>query len=363
MKITYTISKYLIKTFLSWFVVILFSLSLIFILFDLTELFRRVPEIDGRSMIIIKMLIYKLPNYIQEMLPFIMLFSSIIMFWKLNKNQELIAMRSSLLSIWDILTPLICSAFIIGIFDLMILNPIFSKMLARYYNLENIYIYKNKNPLSVSNNGLWIRENHNNKPIIINAKHFNLKKKQLYNLRIYRFNEKEKFIERFDAKLSHLENNYLKLHQVWHTEQGGFPKFYEIYMLSTSLSLQTIKESFYDPKTLSFYQVMKYAKLMEKSGLSANQYFMQWHVLMSRCVWLAVMIILASTFTMQPIRKGSTLLYISLGFSVAFLLYFLRNITYALGNSGSLSPLLAAWAPTITTMFLAITKLLYSEDG
>ncbi len=363
MRITYTISKYLIKNFLTWFCIILFSLGLIFALFDLAELLRRVPEVDGRSILIAKMLIYRLPNYVQEMMPFMVLFSAITMFFKLNKNQELIAMRSSLLSIWDMLIPLVCSALLIGLFDLIVLNPVFSKMLAKYYNLESIYIYKNRTPFSVANSGLWIRENHNDKASIINAKHFDLKKRQLYNLSIYRFSTTEKFIDRFDAKMAYLDKKYLKLYQVWHTEYGGFPKFYEVYLLPTDLSLQTLRESFYDPKTLSFYQVIKYAQLMEKSGLSANQYFMQWHVLMSRCVWMAVMVILAATFTMRPVRKGDTVIYIFMGFGIAFVLYFLRNVTYAMGNVGTISPFLAAWTPTIATMFLALTKLLYSEDG
>ena len=102
---------------------------------------------------------------------------------------------------------------------------------------------------------------------------------------------------------------------------------------------------------------------MDDSGLAAHKYFMQWHSLIARAFWLAVMVMLAATFTLRPLRSGGTTVMIVCGISIAFILYFLRDITYALGNAGTLPPVLAAWVPTVVTGLFAATKLLYSEDG
>ncbi len=364
MRITYSLSKYLISNFMKWFLITSGAIGFIFALFDLMELFRRTSgKADIGIDLVLKMFLFRFPNFFQEILPFILFFAAIIAFWRLNRNQELLIIRASGVSIWQILTPLAGTALLIGLIDLLVINSFSARMLDKFYNLENKYIYQEQTPFSISKNGFWLRETLKDKQVILHATHFDAKAQTLYNVSAYAFDEDDRFIERFDAKQGILTDGHLQLNHGWHLLKDGFPEQFTTHQLNTTLSVNSIQESFSDPKTLTFYSLRSYAKLLETSGLSATQYFMQWHTLLARCIWLAVMVVLAATFSMAPLRSGGTVRLLIGGISITFLLYFLRDMTYALGSAGNLPPLLAAWVPTIVTGFFATTKLLYSEDG
>ena len=349
---------------MKWFLITSSAVGFIFSLFDLMELFRRTSgKTDIGIGLVVKIFLFRFPSYFQEILPFVLFFAAIISFWRLNRSQELLIIRASGISIWQILTPLISVALLIGLTDLLILNSFSAKLLEKATNLENKYIHQNHTPFSISKNGFWLRETAESRQVILHATHFDGKAQTLYNVNAYIFDEDDRFIERFDAKQGLLKGNYLNLNHGWHLQKDGFPEQFKTYHLPTNLSVQSIEDSFLDPKTLTFYTLRSYGTLLETSGLSATQYFMQWHALLARCLWLTVMVLLAATFSMAPLRSGGTMKLIVGGISVTFLLYFLRDITYALGSSGNLPPLLAAWVPTLVTAFFATTKLLYSEDG
>lgn len=349
---------------MKWFLITSSAVGFIFSLFDLMELFRRTSDkADVGIGLVVKIFLFRFPSYFQEILPFVLFFAAIISFWRLNRNQELLIIRASGVSIWQILTPLAGVALIIGLTDLLVINSFSAKLLEKATSLENKYIRHQHTPFSISKNGFWLREIVGERQVILHATHFDEKAQTLYNVNAYIFDEEDRFIERFDAKQGLLKGEFLNLSHGWHLQKDGFPEQFKKYQLSTSLSVKSIQDSFLNPKTLTFYTLRSYGTLLETSGLSATQYFMQWHALLARCLWLAVMVLLAATFSMAPMRSGGTMKLIVAGISITFLLYFLRDITYALGSSGNLPPLLAAWVPTLVTAFFATTKLLYSEDG
>lgn len=364
MKITYTLSKYLARAYFKWFVITASVSACIFALFEMLELFRRTadkPEVGFK--LVLKLFAFRFPSYFQEIIPFIALFAAIITFWRLNRSQELLIIKAAGVSIWEMLTPVAATALLIGIFDLLILNSFSATLLSKFQHLEERVIYKKQTPFSLSKNGFWLRDIYEDKSIIINAKNFDIEQGTLYNFTAYIFNNEEQFQERIDAKIGVIAQGSLQLQHGWKVEKDGFPQQFSSYKMPSNLSVKNIQESFSDPKTLTVYNLRSYAKLMEDSGLSANQYFMQWHALIVRCLWLVVMVIIAATFTLRPMRSGGTVKIFVSGIAITFVLYFLRDVTYALGYAGTLPPILAAWAPTLILALGSVSNLLIKEDG
>ncbi|MGY8996061.1 MAG: LptF/LptG family permease, partial [Alphaproteobacteria bacterium] len=56
-------------------------------------------------------------------------------------------------------------------------------------------------------------------------------------------------------------------------------------------------------------------------------------------------------------------LFLLAGLGSGFLLYFLSDISLALGMSGSLPPILAAWAPAAIFAMIGSALLFHMEDG
>jgi len=358
------LARYLIHTLMNWFLVVALAVGSIIAIFDFTELFRRAAlKTKIGFPILLKMLFLRFPIHMQEVLPFIVLFAAIMAFWRLNRNSEVVVMRASGISIWQILSPLVMLGLAIGAFDLVFLSPISAKLMSRFEVLENKYLSDRSEAISIADTGLWLREGLEKTDRLMHVLSIDFKKKLLHKITLYEFDKKDVLLKRSDADVAILGHNTLDLKDVWQVMPGSIAEKIDHVRFHTSLDLKTIQESTADPRTLPFWALIYYANLMEHSGLSGQKYILRWHGLLAGCIWLGVMVILAATFSLNPLRSRQASLMIGIGVIASFLLYFFRDMTTALGLAGTIPSILAAWAPTIVTAFFTITKLLYSEEG
>ena len=106
-----------------------------------------------------------------------------------------------------------------------------------------------------------------------------------------------------------------------------------------------------------------YIALLDSSGLKSLKYRVYWHSLLASALWIGSMVLLAAAFSCRPLRQGKTLLMILIGLIVGFFLYFFKDVTFALGSSGRLPPLIAAWLPPCLTVMVGAVLVFNQEDG
>ncbi|MBN9412543.1 MAG: LptF/LptG family permease [Candidatus Paracaedimonas acanthamoebae] len=356
--------KYLARNFLKWFFIVVFAVIAIIILVDLSELLRKsASKPDVNFKILFQILIFKFPSLIQRVLPFITFFSAILTFWMFNRTHELTVIRAVGVSIWQILSPLIIVTFLIGGIDLLLINPISSKMMVRYEQLDDYYLHDKKESLTVSETGLWISEARKDQQLIFHMKNVNLEKQLFKGIVITVYDQKNHFIESISATSALLKKGQLYLTNVWKVAPERLPEKYATLKFPTTISLDIIKNTGISPVSVSFWELPMTARLLEASGISGLKYILHWHALLSRWGWLSAMVILAASCSLRPLRQQGMVYLMTIGAFVAFLLYFLRDITYALGASGKLPIVLSAWLPFGISIVTGITLLLYSEDG
>ena len=62
-------------------------------------------------------------------------------------------------------------------------------------------------------------------------------------------------------------------------------------------------------------------------------------------------------------RGGGTWLLIAAGVLTGFVLYFVSDLVLALGLSGKIPPVLAAWTPACVFTLIGVASLFHMEDG
>jgi lipopolysaccharide export system permease protein len=88
-----------------------------------------------------------------------------------------------------------------------------------------------------------------------------------------------------------------------------------------------------------------------------------WHRLLAIPVVFFAMVLIGAAFSMRHVRFGG-LGYMALGCVLSgFGYFFLSDIAAALGASGAVPVLIAAWAPPLSAVLLALGLLLHLEDG
>jgi lipopolysaccharide export system permease protein len=365
MKLPITLSIYIGKKFLAGTMVVFTTLMAIIFLFDFVELTRRGLSREVPFGIIIGMGFLKLPSMAEQILPFAILLGGILSFTRLTATSELVVTRSAGVSAWQFLMPAFGIAAAIGIFIVVIFNPLSAIMLSKFENLEAKYFKGSASMLSVSSTGLWLRQQNDATlgKTIINALRVSHEDMELFDVTIFIFGENDKFVKRIDAKSAKLGDGY------WNISSGiltvpGLPASARMdYRLKTSLNQNQIQESFASPETMSFWELPSFIRTLKAAGFSALRHTLYWHSVLSTPFLLCAMVFFAAAFSLRPPRHGKIGIMMSGGILSGFMIYFLSDLISAIGLSGSIPVIMAAWAPVGISILLGTALMLHLEDG
>ena len=99
----------------------------------------------------------KLPHTAQEAMPFAVLFGTMLAFWRLTRNNELVIARTAGLSVWQFLTPAVVVALLVGVIAVTVFNPVASSMETTYEQLDKHFLRQGSDQLALLvNSGLWL---------------------------------------------------------------------------------------------------------------------------------------------------------------------------------------------------------------
>ena len=362
MKIFNLLSRYASRSFLMSFCVALVCVFLIIILFDFAELQRRAGSKEISLAMKFNMVFLRAPSFLEQVLPFLVFLSALYSFWRMNRSNELVICRSIGVSLWRLILPVSLTALVIGLIDLTTFNPLASAMQARYEKLEK-KSFKAGEDIKVSQTGLWLSEKLGANQVIYRASKVDLKKLEFQNLNIIVISPQNEFIERIDAKLAKIQGDRLELQNGWGLQAGKPAEQFSQKSIVTSLDRSKIENLKINRAIFSFWQLPSYIALLEDSGLYSLKYRMYWHSMLASAFWVVAMVLLAAAFSCRPLRQGKTVLLVLIGLVIGFFLYFFKDMTIALGTTGGLPPLIAAWLPSMVTAMVGAVMVFNQEDG
>jgi len=362
--ITPALNFYLMRVYFVNFLVLLFCLLGIVYLFDMVELLRRASGRDDLSLSFMMGLgLLKLPEVGQQLFPFVVLFSAMFTFWQLSKRSELVVLRSCGFSVWQFMAPLLISVLIIGTLQVSVINPMGAYSLKKFENLEDNFLQKKSTLVTISKQGLWLRQDHNGGLMILNADSIDLQSWQLQDVIVFFFDDKFKFKSRLDAQSAELQNGYWQFNEAVTNEQGTPPLKQATLSLPTELTVQDIEESFSDPEMIPFWALPRFAQTIEQAGFNATPLKVHFQKLLATPLLFLAMVFLAACVSLRPPREQGALILILAGIAMGFGVFFISNFLQALGASGQIPIFVAAWFPAIITFLLGLSVIMTLEDG
>lgn len=373
------ISRYIFSLFLMRFLMILCLLLGVIFLFDTIELLRRAAKQDGVPLLtLLQMAILKLPEVAQEILVFAMLFSGMSCFWSLSRRQELTILRASGLSAWQFVLPATLAGFLIGFVWLAFINPLSTVMLNRFQIMESQYLGKQRQLVSISQNGLWLRlPSQEFDHSLLHAKTIDLDSWDFRDVVLITLASDYSPQRRIDARSARLEDGHWIFRDVVRNDftqavgnekqptqpRASEPLFLPSTKLETSLTRTQITEAFADPRVISFWSMPEYIALMERTGIKSTAMRMHFHALLAQPFFFAAIILLAASFCLQPPRFQGLARLLALGLLGGFGLFFLSQFLKAMGLTEQIPVLLAAWAPCFIMGIIGSYVLITEEDG
>jgi lipopolysaccharide export system permease protein len=364
MRLSLTLSAYIGRQFAVRFVAVLLALTALAFLLDTIELLRRASTREAVTLpIVLQLSLLKLPQLIQEMIPFIVLFATMLTFWRLSRSYELTVVRAAGISVWQFLLPALAIALLIGGFRLAVLNPVGAVLYSSYEQAESKLLRGRTSLLAVAQSGFWLRQTDGSGNAVVHAQRVSSQKMELYGVTIFNYEGADRFVSRIDAESARLEPGAWVLENARISVPEQAMRVEPTYQLPTEMTLERIQESFASPETISFWELPAFIRVLESAGFSAVRHRLYWHRLLAGPLLLIAMVLLAATFSLRPPRRGGTLTLVVAGIASGFLLYFLSNLVAALGQNASIPAALAAWTPAGVSTLVAVTLLLHLEDG
>lgn len=359
-----TLSRYIGRQFLMSFVSLLLLLSAVIWLFEFIEMLRRSADhVNVGIGLVLQMTLLKMPETIQTLFHFAVLFSAMYTFWRLTRSQELVVARAAGVSVWQFLMPVLLAAALIGVFKVAIFNPVAAAMVGQYEEMSSRHFSGRTSLLELSGGGLWLRQRDPDGVSTIFAHRATSNPIVLHDVTVFLFDTEEQYRGRIDASTAALRDRHWELESAWRTMGSSPPEHLDRIRLPTELTPQTIQESFAAPETLSFWALPEFIRSMEQAGLSTLRHRLYFSSLLSQPFLLAAMVLFAAAFSLQQTRRGGTLLMVVAGVITGFLLFVLNDIVLALGLTESIPVGLAAWTPALVALLTGTATLLHLEDG
>ncbi len=367
MKPNSILGSYLIKQTLLSFFCVLGVVCAIIMMFDTIEILRRTSgRYEVSVFFLVQYVIAKLPETVDKIIPFIVMISTMITFWRISKSNEFVIIRAAGVSIWGVLTPVLLSVFFIGVFWITMINPFSAKMFELKETLSYRLSTNNPNAFLFSNKGLWIREGKEEDIVaIINANRLNLKDDilWLHDVSVIEVDKDTQVKRRIEAFVGTLENGNLNLRDVRIYKAGQKAEIINNFIYPTEMNIQRIKDNFVEPEAISFWNLPDTINFYEMSGFSVLRYEMRYLSLIALPFLLMAMVLVAGIFSLKASqRQGGVLWMIIFGIATGFTVYFSSQVVSAFGINAYIPVWFAVWAPAIVVASISISVYLHKEE-
>ncbi|MEO6298930.1 MAG: LPS export ABC transporter permease LptG [Paracoccaceae bacterium] len=363
-----TLNFYIARKFLWMFLRVFFGFFAIMLLIDVIDELRRfsTPGIAVSDALVLAFM--NVPTSVYHILPLIMVLSAIGLFLGLARSSELVVVRAAGRSGLNFLLAPICTAFLIGLVAVAIMNPIVAATSKRYDVLSSGHA-RGGSILSISDAGLWLRQGGDDGQTVIQADRANLDGTQLYDATFLTFAKDGSPAVRIKAAKAELDSGFWLLSgaKEWPLSEDNPERLAKSLAdgtkLATDLTRGKIRDSFGTPSAISFWNLPNYISGLERAGFSARSHQVWFQMELALPLLLVAMVLIAAGFTMRHARMARTGSLVLVALLAGFAVFFLRNFGQVLGESGQIPISMAAWMPPVVAAMLALGLLLHLEEG
>ena len=327
-------------------ILISFCLGLILNLFEEVEFFKN----SGESLFLpIILTLSYIPNLIFiNLMPFIIFISAMWFFISIKQNNELLTLKVFGYSNAKIITLIAGLSFLWGLTVLIVINPITSGMVKFYEKTKSNYSKDTDHLVTVNRNGVWIKENKNNNLYIINADR--LENNHLIDVSINIVSQENIVTQRIEAEKADISlyDWNIKNSKIFSFDKEGNIKIEERENLEfvSFYNVEKLNNLFKNLDTISFFDLLTKSDNLIIRGYEKTIISEKVNSFLALPFFLALMTVLAAIFTINK-RNSNNINYLMIAVLTCAIIYYMKDLSVALGKSDRISPEISVWIPII----------------
>ncbi len=347
--------KYLIEEFLKKFFIIFFIFFCLTFILTLFEEIKFFEEEEVGIFYPYFLTLINSPTTLFEIFPFIILLTTQFLFYDLNNKDELKLLRTNGLSNTNIIKVLFLLSIVIGIFNVLIFYNISSKLKFYYSDIKNSFSDDNKYLAMVTDSGLWIKDELDNKVYIIKSDY--IEGDFLTKTFINEFNSEFELIKTIQSERINIKNNNWVIEKPIITKDNISKIEDKPLILKTNFNQDKINNLFSNVSTYNVFELFDLKKDFDRFGYSSNEIRIHLLKLFSTPIFYSVLTVL-SVILIFNFNNKSIIFNIVLGIFMSVMIYYITFIFTSLGNNGTIPIVLSIFFPIIILTVLSFIGLI-----
>ena len=350
-----TYIKFIFSNYLKSFSYVFFiMLSLVIILNILTEA-EFFKNLDVNTYLPFYLAILNSFDLIFEMFPFIFLISTQVFFVNLFNNNQINIFKYSGLKNSKIIMLLIFLTFFLGVLIITLFYSFSSNLKNFYLEYKNQYATDNKYLAVVTKNGLWIRDNVNQKKMLINADKIN--GNFLENVNISEFANNDQLKQIITSEKVDISSNHWKLYKAKMLKDYS-SEYIDVLTIYSNFNYEKINNLFSNLSALSIIELFELRDNYKKINYSLTEINLQLQKLFSFPIYYTLMMVLSAIIMFNTRSFKSTSLKITIGLFFCVIIYYINNLFQALGSADKIPLTLSVWITPIILLGLNSAAIL-----
>jgi len=367
------LTKYCVKEFLRFFLIIQTIVLSIFISVDyLTNIDKFLKS--GISLVsALGYVLLKTPFMFVQLTPAGTVLAVVTVFGLMNKNNELLAIKASGISTWYIVMPAVVTGISLALLMLFLGETLVPLTMSKANHIKYSIIKKNRNIYAVREN-IWIKGDGS----ISHFKYFNPRDKTISGITITFLDRNFTITRRVDAEQGKCKESIIPdlngkgksvkwifsgvLEQTFDQHIQDFViKTYDEKEIYLELEPDDLKAIVKKSDEMDFRELASHINKVETEGYDATAYRVDLFGKSAFPFICVIMAIIGAAAGMRSFVKENLAIGIGIGIGASFLYWIVYGFSISLGYARMLPPFVSGWATNFLFLCMAMIYLLNTE--
>ncbi len=354
------LDRYLIKEILKHFGIVLSAAVIIYLAVDFFENVDKFMEAGLPISRILQFFQLKLPLIIVQITPVGILLAVLITFGLMNKNNEIIALKSGGMSVYHFLRPIL----VLGVFfsvAFFILSEVVVPITVSKAN--EIWRFEvRKYAVTTERKNIWIKGHRS----ISYISYYNPQDKTISGITHNRFDEQFRLTRRIDAARGKYQKGQWIFYDVMEQRLDIQTGSYEVNFLDQQaedldFSPEDLKNVAKKSEEMNSKELYRYIQDVESEGYDATPYRVDLHSKFALPMSCLIVCLIATSITLRKTTREGLSMSITYGMVVVFLYWIAQSFCVSLGYGGMLPPFIAAWVANFIFGCFAVFNFLNAD--
>lgn len=356
-----SLHKYWLREFAKFFGIIQMIVMVLFILIDYLSRLDKFLNAEMSLTSALGYVLLKVPFMFVQLTPASILLASIAVFALMNRNNELLAIRSSGVSIYYLVKPALLAGSVLAVLMFFLGETFIPVSMAKANYIKNHVIKKRQGYLSARQD-IWIKSD--NKLVHIN--YYDPLSKTVSGITITSMDSDFGIQSRVDAARGYYKAGEWKfvdiIEQIHKKDSGDYDVLLvDEKIVSLAFEPQDLGEISKKSNEMSFFELLKYVKKVEQEGYDARVYKVDLNGKIAFPFICIIMVLTGAATGMKAFVKNNMPVAIAIGVVIAFMYWIGYGFCLSLGYGEILPPLISAWTTNLFFLGFGVLYLVNTE--